>query len=89
MGVILDLAPVVVVNGGAGTDLTEVNQRIEANKQSIGDLSLLETEEKNSLVEAINELKSGNIDLSRVEAIERYIVSLEERLRRVDIQILD
>ena len=47
MGVILDLAPVVVVNGGAGTDLTEVNQRIEANKQSIGDLSLLETEEKN------------------------------------------
>ena len=89
MGVILDLAPVVVVNGGAGTDLTEVNQRIEANKQSIGDLSLLETEEKNSLVEAINELKSGNIDLSRVEAIEKYIVSLEERLRRVDIQILD
>lgn len=89
MGVILDLAPVVVVNGGAGTDLTEVNQRIEANKQSIGDLSLLETEEKNSLVEAINELKSGNIDLSRVEVIENYIINLEERLRRIDIQILD
>ena len=89
MGVILDMAPVVVVNGGAGADLTEVNQRIEANEQSIGDLSTLETEEKNSLVEAINELKNGKIDSSRVEAIEKYIVSLEERLRRIDIQILD
>lgn len=89
MGVILDMAPVVVVNGGAGSDLTEVNQRIEANEQSIGDLSTLETEEKNSLVEAINELKNGKIDSSRVEAIEKYIVSLEERLRRIDIQILD
>ena len=89
MGVILDMAPVVVVNGGAGADLTEVNQRIEANEQSIGDLSALETEEKSSLVEAVNEIKSGKADLSRVEAIERYIVSLEERLRRIDIQILD
>lgn len=87
MGVILDVAP--VFNGGANVDLTEVNERIESNKQSIGDLSLLATDEKNSLVEAINELKSGNIDLSRVEVIENYIINLEERLSRVDIQILD
>lgn len=87
MGVILDVAP--VFNGGANVDLTEVNERIESNKQSIGDLSLLATDEKNSLVDAINELKSGNIDLSRVEVIENYIINLEERLSRVDIQILD
>ena len=87
MGVILDVAP--VFNGGANVDLTEVNERIESNKQSIGDLSLLATDEKNSLVEAINELKSGNIDLSRVEVIENYIINLGERLSRVDIQILD
>lgn len=92
MGVILDIAPKVTVNGGANVDLTEVHQKIEANKQAIGELSTLETESKDSLVEAINEIKNdlgGKVDTARIEAIERYILSLEERLSKIDIEILD
>ena len=71
MGVILELAPNIIVNGGGASDvdLTEIRQQIEANKQAISDL------------------KEQKSDLSRVEAIERYIISLEERLSRVDIEI--
>ena len=92
MGVILDLAPVVMVNGGSNVDLTEVHQKIETNKQAIGDLTALTTDQKTSLTEAVNEVHSDldkKADLSRVEAIEKYLISLEERLSRVDIEIMD
>ncbi len=118
MGVILDIVPNVTVTGGT-TDLTEVYEKIQINQEAIGDLSLLETENKESLVLAVNEVKSliistGDIiddslvseettwsskkiqdqlnlkaNSNRVKAIEDYIVELEERLSRVDIQILD
>ena len=92
MSVILDIIPNITVNAGgaSGADLTELRKQVEANKQAIGDLPELGTTNKESLVEAMNELK-GNVeakaDLARIEAIERYIISLEERLSRVDIQI--
>ena len=92
MGVILDLAPVVMVNGGSNVDLTEVHQKIETNKQAIGDLTALTTDQKTSLTEAVNEVHSDldkKADLYRVEAIEKYLISLEERLSRVDIEIMD
>lgn len=37
MGVILEMAPVVNVNGGS-TDLTEVNEKIDANRLTIAAL---------------------------------------------------
>lgn len=96
MGVILDIAPkVTVIGGGGGTadvDLSDVYQKINENKLAIGDLSGLSTEEKASLVNAVNEVKSNltnKAELARVEAIERYIISLEERLSRIDIEIID
>lgn len=96
MGVILDIAPKITVVGGGGgnanVDLTDVYEKIEKNKNSIGDLESLETTGKTSLVEAVNEVKGGLIakaDLERVKAIEQYIISLEERLSRVNIEILD
>ena len=94
MGVILDIVPNVVINGGgsANVDLTEVHQKIEANKQAIGDLTTLATDQKTSLADAVNEVHvdlDKKADLARVEAIEKYLISLEERLSRVDIEILD
>lgn len=94
MGVILDIVPNIVINGGgsANVDLTEVHQKIEANKQAIGDLTALATDSKNSLADAVNEVHGDldkKADLARVEAIEKYLISLEERLSRVDIEILD
>lgn len=63
MGVILDIAPkVTVIGGGGGTadvDLSDVYQKINENKLAIGDLSGLSTEEKASLVNAVNEVKSN------------------------------
>ena len=95
MGVILDLAPKVTVVGGTGgtnVDLTDVYEKIEANKTAIGDLEALETTGKESLVGAVNEIKTGlggKADLARVEAIEKYIISLEERLSKIDIEFID
>ena len=96
MGVILDIAPKITVVGGVGgnasVDLTDVYEKIEKNKNSIGDLGSLETTGKSSLVEAVNEMTgvlSAKADLERVKAIEQYIISLEERLSRVNIEILD
>ena len=93
MGVILEMAPTVMINGGsANVDLTEVHQKIEANKQAIGDLTTLATDLTTSLAEAVSEIHGDldkKADLARVEAIEKYLISLEERLSRVDIEILD
>lgn len=94
MGVILDIVPNIVINGGGSTnvDLTEVHQKIETNKQAIGDLTALATDQKTSLAEAVNEVHGDldkKADLARVEAIEKYLISLEERLSRVDIEIID
>ena len=84
MGVILDLAPTVLINGGGGSnvDLTEIYQKI-------GDLSMLETTTKENLVAAINELQQAKAALARVEAIEKYIISLETRLSKIDIEFID
>lgn len=92
MGVILEMAPTVMISGGSNVDLTEVHQKIEANKQAIGDLTALATDHKDSLAEAVNEVHSDldkKADLARVETIEKYLISLEERLSRVDIEIMD
>ena len=94
MGVILDIVPNIVINGGGSTnvDLTEVHQKIETNKQAIGDLTALATDQKTSLAEAVNEVHGDldkKADLARGEAIEKYLISLEERLSRVDIEIID
>lgn len=95
MGVILDIVPKVTVIGGGGAtdvDLSDVYQKINENKLAIGDLSDLTTEQKESLVKAINEVKTSltnKAELARVEAIERYIISLEDRLSRIDIEIID
>ena len=92
MGVILDIIPNITINSGGASDvdLTEIKKQVEANKQAIGDPAGLETTSKESLVEAINELKlnaDSKADLSRVVAIEKYIIALEEKLSRIDIEI--
>lgn len=97
MGVILDLAPTVVVSGGVGggsanVDLSDVYEKIQTNKDHIGDLTALATDEKTSLSGAVNEvheLLQTKANLDRVMAIEKYLVALEERLNKVDIQIMD
>ena len=71
MGVILELAPQITISGGGASDVD-----LTEIKQQI---------EANK--QAISDLKEQKSDLSRTEAIERYIISLEERLSRVDIQI--
>ena len=55
-------------------------------------MTALATDQKTSLAEAVNEVHGDldkKADLSRVEAIEKYLISLEERLSRVDIEIMD
>ena len=71
MGVILELAPQITISGGGASDVD-----LTEIKQQI---------EANK--QAISDLKEQKSDLSRTEAIERYIISLEERLSRVDIEI--
>lgn len=98
----------VVGGGGgtADVDLTDVYQKIDENKSAIGEnkivieenktaigsLTDLSTNDKTSLVGAVNEMKNdlnNKANLARVEAIERYILSLEERLSKIDIEFLD
>lgn len=66
-------ASISAINKCQATDLNEIKNVVNTNADNIGDLTTLTTTHKNTIVNAINDLASGEIVDSKLEELSGYI----------------